>query len=108
MNGPPTDVVVKGIEGTKWRYDAEGNELQEVSIGTVAEMRPLHKQLGEDNGLNEMLAIQDGAHDLQLVVEVEEEEVEDGDGHHNNIMRRDDQSVGDASLWSGRWTGRSA
>lgn len=81
--------------------DAEGNELQEVGIGAVAEMRFTSSSVKIMNVLNEMLAIQDGAHDLQLVVEVEEE-VEDGDGHHNNIMRRDDQSVDDASLWSGR------
>ena len=59
-------------------------------------------------GISGRLAIGDGAHDLHLVVEVEEEEVEDGDGHHNN-MRGDAQSIGTtASLWSGRWTGRSA
>jgi len=59
-------------------------------------------------GISGRLAIGDGAHDLHLVVEVEEEEVEDGDGHHNN-MRGDAQSIGTtASLWSVRWTGRSA
>ena len=61
-------------------------------------------------GISGMLTIGDGAHDLHLVVEAEEEEVEDGDGHHNNTcMRGDAQSIGTtASLWSVRWTGRSA
>ena len=51
----------------------------------------------------------DGAHDLQLVVEVEEEE-EVENCHRDNHVSRDDQSIGDASQWSGtfqRWAGRS-
>ena len=58
-------------------------------------------------GISGMLAIGDGAHDLHLVVEVEEEEVEDGDGHHNN-MRGDAQSIGTTASvsveWSVDWT----
>jgi len=109
MNAPPTDVVVKGRQGTRWRYDAEGNELQEVSVGAVAaEVQPLHKQVGDDTDSASGMLTRDGAHDLQLVMEVEQEdEVESG---QNNRASRDDQSVGDAFQWSGiflRWTGRS-
>ena len=111
MNGPPADVVIKDRQGTRWRYDAEGNELQEVSVGTIAEMQPLHKQIGSNNSVSGMLT-RDGAHDLQLVVEVEEEEetVEDCKNNTCNSSRGGDQSIGDASQWSGtfrRWTGRS-
>ena len=75
-------------------------------MGTVAEMQPLHKQLGDDSVCG--MLTRDGAHDLQLVVEVEEEEEVEHPQNKDNAPR-DDQSIGDASQWSGtfrRWTGR--
>mmetsp|Transcript_35900 Transcript_35900/g.77969 ORF Transcript_35900/g.77969 Transcript_35900/m.77969 type:complete len:738 (-) Transcript_35900:113-2326(-) len=95
-NPPPYDVVVDG-----YKYDAEENELQEVSVRDTENMTEVQKDGLEGNNVS---------NDLELVIEEEAIDVEEAPDEREQLYDHRDQhvqddnsqqqSIGDKSQWS--------